>query len=576
MNVATWTQRTRADKLIMPADFGSRLGISSRFASILWNRGLSHEEQVDRFLAPHLRYLEQPNKWPDIQKAALLIVDNLLQGKKLAVWGDYDVDGVTSVSIVLEVLRHYHFTPLWHLPERFNEGYGLNEHYIEQLAQQGAGILLTVDCGISDIKEVDTALKHNMVVIISDHHVSPDTLPNAHALCNPKLSDCPCDSLAGVGVAFFLMAEVNKILSENLKIPKFDMRNCLDLVALGSLADMVPLEGQNRILVKNGLLKIQQSERVGLAALKSVCNLNVHDSLTSRQIVFNLAPRINAAGRIANAKVGVELFTSHQKDEAIKFALQLDDYNEQRKSIEKEITEQAIALAENQQHEPVLFVRHETWNQGIVGIVASRLVEKFAKPAFVFCKDGDYWKASARSIPGFDLHSGLVACSKMLHTYGGHKMAAGLRVNDSKYFEFTKAYAEFFESMPHEVKSGRKIVLDGELNFAEAISHDFRKEILSMQPFGIGNEEPTFSSPVLYVTGYSIFGANKNHVKLTLQDMGTGVSLQVKLWSQVHKYPREMLNRQVKVAFSPNFDNNENFQTEYIKVKDWYYAEYAI
>jgi len=568
-----WLQRKREDNALMPKDFGLNIGISSRCASILWGRGMSCEDQINKFLSPHLRYLEQPEKWPDINKAALLIADNLLAGKKLAVWGDYDVDGVTGVSIVIEVLRHYGFFPLWHLPERVSEGYGLNEKYIEKLADDGASILLTVDCGISDVKEVQKALDRNMIVIISDHHLSPETLPKAHALCNPRLADCPCNNLAGVGVAFFLMAELNKILSEKLQMKKFDMRQSLDLVALGTLADMVPLEGQNRILVKNGLLKIQEAQRIGIAALKSVSNHNVHDPLSPRQVVFSLAPRINAAGRMASAMLGVELFTCVDKQQALEFAQKLDMYNETRRKEERKMTERALILAEEQAESPVLFVRHEEWSQGIVGIVASRLVDKFYKPSFVFCKDGETWKASARSIKGFDLHAGLVACSEYLHSFGGHKMAAGLRIEQSHFEDFQEAFIKYFNLTVDIAEQTKVILIDGELNFEEAIDSTFRKEIFEMQPFGMGNDEPVFISPNLMVNAYSRFGAQKNHVKLVLQDIGTGITLTVKVWSKADDYPKEILNKQIKIAYSPNIESGDSSFNDYIKIKDWQYCD---
>ncbi len=569
----TWVQRIREDNENMPQGFGNQVGLSSLGAKILWNRGISTEENITKYLNPSLKYLEQPDQWPNVTKAANLLVDNVLAGKKLLIWGDYDVDGITGVSVALEVFNHYNIFPLWHLPERFSQGYGLNEEYIEKLCNDGAEILLTVDCGISDFKEIEKALLHNMIVVISDHHVSPENLPNAHAICSPHLSACPCDSLAGVGMVFFLMAEVNKILSAKLNIPKFDMRQCLDLVALGSLADMVPLEGQNRILVKNGLLKIKQSDRIGLAALKSVANLNINDSLSARQVVFTLAPRINAAGRMDDPKICVELFTCNEKEKAVQLALKLDRYNEQRKLIERQITEEAIVQAEEQKEFPVIFVRQENWNQGIVGIVASRLVESYAKPSFVFSKENNFWKASARSIQGFDLHSGLVNSAKYLQAFGGHKMAAGLKVSEENYEEFVKSFIEYFVNLPKEQKSGKKLFFDSELNFSEALDPDFRNEIFQMQPFGVANEEPVFLSPPLLVTSYSLFGNQKNHVRLSLQDTVTKISLNVKLWQQVENYPKAILNKFVQIVYSLKFENVDVQRAQYIKIKDWQYFD---
>lgn len=568
-----WLLQQREE--IMPLNFSSSLGISSRFASLLWARGFQTEEEVNFFLSPHLRLLEKPDKWPDIHKAASIISEKLLAGEKLAVWGDYDVDGVTGVCVVIEVLRHYGFDVLWHLPERVNEGYGLNNKNIEKLAQMGAQVLLTVDCGISDVDEVQKARDLNMTVIISDHHLSPESLPNAHALCNPRLASCPCTHLAGVGVAFFLMAELNTLLAKELNIEKFDMRQVLDLVALGTLADMVPLEGQNRILVKNGLLKITEAKRLGMAALKSVSKHNTHDKLSSRQIVFSLAPRINAAGRMASPDLAVRLLTETQKANAILFAEQLNELNDKRRKEERVIAELAITYADEQKSNPVLFVRHENWNQGIVGIVASRLVEKYHKPTFVFSKEGTGWKASARSIPSFDLHSGLVYCSSLLTNFGGHKLAAGLRVEEENYNEFIKLFTNFFEENIHEDEQVKRILTDGELSFAGALDDVFYKEIEQMQPFGISNSEPIFTSPPLLVKGYAVFGAMRNHVRLTLEDSFSSITLTIKIWSQVEKYPKDILNKHIKIAYSLNLECADTSMSDYIKIIDWQYITCA-
>lgn len=563
-----WHQHKQANPI--PHDFCNKMGISPRFASIFWDRGIENEQEIKDYLHPHLRYLEQPHKWPNIQKAGQLLADALIQGKKLVVWGDYDVDGVTGVALVVQVISHFGFPIVWHLPDRTQEGYGLNSNTIEKLASENIEILLTVDCGISDVEAVKKAREHNMLVIISDHHLVPEVLPDAHALCNPHLADCPCNCLAGVGVAFFLMAELNSILSVVLKKEKLDMRECLDLVALGTLADMVPLEGQNRILVKNGLLKIKEAKRLGLAALKSVSNFHSQDELSPKQIVFNLAPRINAAGRMASARSAANLLISQDKVESMELANILDEYNQKRKLEEKGMSEEALNIAATHQNDPILFVMNETWNQGIVGIVASRLVEKYYKPAFVFCKDGNNWKGSARSIPTFDLHAGLVACEEYLETYGGHHMAAGLRIAPHNMEKFQQAYIKHFQSDTGNSSNIEHLFLDGELNFSEATNQIFRKELLEMEPFGMGNKEPLFASPPLFVQNRSTFGYLKNHVKLHLIDESTGISLHVKVWQKADKFPAEIMNRKIKIAYTPSLDMQDTF-SEFLTIRDWKY-----
>ncbi len=374
MRKVIWKKQAAQSNYEIPESLREELGISPRLASILQERNIKQEE-IASFLYPHLRYLAQPEKWPGVSKGAKCLVDALLAGKKIVVWGDYDVDGITGVCVVLEVLQHYGFEPLWHLPERISEGYGLNEAALESYAEQGASLLLTVDCGISDFKAIERANELGFTIIISDHHLPQELLPLAHVLCNPKLADCPCSELAGVGVAFFLMAEVNTLLSKALNKPKMDMRTVLDLVAFGTLSDMVPLIEQNRILVKNGMLLLNDAKRLGFAALKHISKMNSKDLLSTRQIVFALAPRINAAGRMAEASMAVKLFMSKDIEEVKEIATTLDKYNEERKQEEKEMIIEALEQAGKQEDQPAIFVAKEEWNQGIVGIIGGKILQ---------------------------------------------------------------------------------------------------------------------------------------------------------------------------------------------------------
>lgn len=571
MRQVIWKEQAATNEQEIPPAIIEALGISSRLASILQERNIRHDE-IAAFLSPHLRFLDQPEKWPGVTQGAQCLVDALLSGKKIAVWGDYDVDGITGVCVVLEVLRYYGFDPLWHLPERITEGYGLNEAYLETLAQQGAELLLTVDCGITDFKAVERAKELGFTVIISDHHLPQDMLPDAHVLCNPKLADCPCSELAGVGVAFFLMAEVNRILSQKLGKPKMDMREVLDLVAFGTLSDMVPLIEQNRILVKNGMLLLNEARRIGFAALKHAARMNSKDPLTTRQIVFALAPRINAAGRMAEASMAVELLMSKDIRKVQEIAARLDQYNEERKHEEKEMTKEALEQAKYQEHLPAVFVAKEEWNQGIVGIIASRLVEKYYKPAFVFCKDGDMWKASARSIEAINLHEALVHCAQYLESFGGHQMAAGVRVYDENFQAFQDCFCAYLTEKYGTSRFEEVVYYDGELSFAEAVDYRFKKEIASLQPFGISNKEPVFLSPELTVKQAVLYGYMKNHIRLTLLDESSKTIVQVKMWGQAQNFPENPAGRRLRVLFVLNLDAHSNLE-EPIKIKHWKFID---
>ncbi len=571
MRKVIWKKQVARSDYEIPAHVCEKLGISPRLASILQERNIP-EDKIAAFLSPHLRYLAMPEKWPGVAEGAKCLVDALLSGKKIVVWGDYDVDGITGVCVVLEVLHYYGFDPFWHLPERISEGYGLNEASLEKFAQQGASVLLTVDCGISDFKAIERANELGFTIIISDHHLPQDALPDAHVLCNPKLANCPCSELAGVGVAFFLMAEINTLLSQALHKPKMDMRTVLDLVAFGTLSDMVPLIEQNRILVKNGMLLLNEAKRLGFAALKHISKMNSRDLLTTRQIVFALAPRINAAGRMAEASMAVKLFMSKDIEEVKQIAAELDKYNEERKQEEKEMVKEALEQAREQKHLPAIFVAKEEWNQGIVGIIASRLVEKYYKPAFVFCKDGDMWKASARSIECIHLHEALAHCAEYLESFGGHQMAAGVRVEEKNFQAFQKSFCAYLKKEYGESSFDEIVYYDGELSFAEAVDYQFKKEIASLQPFGISNKEPVFLSPELVIKQAYLYGYLKNHIRLTLFDESSKTTVQVKMWGQADNFPDTIVGKRMRALFVLNLDSHSNLE-EPIKIKYWNFLE---
>ena len=566
-----WIFRTRRDGRAVPDSFhdaAERCGISSRLAEILWLRGLESPEELAEYLSPGLRHLARPSLWPGMAKAASVLAEGLLAGKKLAIWGDYDADGVTSTALALQVLRHHGYDALWHLPDRREEGYGMNAKGVEALAEAGASMLLTVDCGISDAAAIARARELGMDVVVTDHHLPPETLPQATALCNPRLAECPCASLAGVGVTFFLMAELNARLAE-AGSPRMDMRRTLDLVALGTLADLVDLEGQNRILVKNGLLVIAEAKRPGISELKAVSGFAPLASLGAGQVIFSLAPRINAAGRVASAETALALLCAGDCDSAADLARTLDGYNTQRRQEEERITEEAMVQAEAALNDPALVIAGRDWNQGVIGIVASRLVEKYHKPALVLCADGDTLKGSGRSISGFDLHAGLARCAGELLSYGGHRMAAGVRVRPENLESFRSRFVSVVRETLGDAPVPAVQMIDGNLDFKAATNFIFLKELEMMQPFGVGNPEPVFQSPPLLVKRRKIFGPQKNHVLLELADESCGITLQAKAWRQAEQFPADLEGRRILLAYSPGIDMYNGAASVDVRIRDW-------
>ncbi|MCH5276321.1 MAG: single-stranded-DNA-specific exonuclease RecJ [Desulfovibrionaceae bacterium] len=563
----TWTFRQRRDGAPEPPNLADASGVSPRLASLLWRRNVRDTDEMRLFLSPMLRHLAMPTAWPGVGEAADLLMHGLTTGKRLAVWGDYDVDGVTATALVMQVLRHHGFLVEWHLPDRLAEGYGLNVEHVERLAASGVGMLLTVDCGISDTAAIARARELGMEVVVSDHHLPPATLPPADVLCNPRLGDCPCASLAGVGVAFFLMAEINSRLAA-LGRPRFDMRQTLDLVALGTLADMVSLEGQNRILVKNGLLKIAEARRPGVAELKVVSGYQPLAFLGAGQVVFSLAPRLNAAGRMAHATLALDLLCCDDHNRAAELARQLNDHNTERRRQEEQIVEEARVQAEACLADPALVLAGADWNQGVIGIVASRMVERYNKPAVILCADGETLKGSGRSVPSFDLHQGLSRCADLLVGYGGHRMAAGVRMEPSRLKEFRERFLSVARAELGDTPAPSSLTLDGELNFAAASDFTFLKELEMLQPFGVGNPEPVFASPPLTVLGRKLFGSQRDHVDLELQDESCGTILHAKAWRQAGVLPSSMTGKRLRLAYSPSIDMYNGIANVDIKIRD--------
>jgi single-stranded-DNA-specific exonuclease len=529
---------------------------------------MSDLREIDDFLSPGLRLLAPPAEWPGIPQAAGILADKLLEGHKLAVWGDYDVDGVTSTALVQDVLEAHGLEAVAHLPDRSGEGYGLNAPSLERLARQGIRLLLTVDCGISDLRPVAKARELGMTVIISDHHLPPRRLPDAHALCNPRLADCPCPQLAGVGVAFFLMSAVNALLEERLG-SRFDMREVLDLVALGTLADVVRLRGQNRILVKNGLLKIAQAARPGMAALKDVCGMQPAAALSCSQVLFNLAPRINAAGRLGEAYPALALLRSKRREEAYSLANELDRANSRRREEEARIYAEAGEQAGRYADSMGLVLYRADWHPGVIGIVASRIAEDRRRPVLMLCDDAGGLKGSGRSLAEFDLHEALSGLGDLLTAFGGHKMAAGLRLERDKLEELREAFDAAARRSLGDAPPEPELTLDGELGFDAATDSSFLKELDLLQPFGVGNAEPVFASPVLEILEHNIFGPQKNHVRLKVRDPNCGISLYAKVWRQAGDLPASVRGRKVRLAYTPRLDSWNGASSVDVRVRDW-------
>jgi single-stranded-DNA-specific exonuclease len=561
-----WVQREGESAPSELTDWAGQLEISQTLIDILWLRGMHTPEDMQQYLSPGLKYLEPFCKWPGLEESAAVLADALVAGKKMAVWGDYDVDGVTSSAVVTQMVNAHGYDIIQHIPNRMEEGYGLNEAWIERLAEDGVELLLTVDCGITDFAPIAKARELGMTVVVSDHHLPAETLPDAHAICNPRLSECPCPHLAGVGVAFFLMCALNAHLVKESKI-KVDVRDLLDLVALGTIADVVSLSGQNRILVKNGLLKIKDARRPGIAALKEVSGYAAGGAVEAGQVAFGLAPRINAAGRMGKADIALEMLLTDDYERSRQLARELDVMNEERKNEEERILNAAMEQAEAQSDRMGLVLYGEDWHSGVIGIVASRVVEKFYKPTLILCREGDNIKGSGRSISEFHLHEGLCRCKDLLLGFGGHKLAAGMSLAADNLNELRERFNEIVIETVGDKQLTATLKFDAPMGFELAADFTLLKELELLQPFGMGNSEPVFTSPVLLLKSRRIFA--RKHLKLELLDLDSGITLHAKAWRMVDDIPPSMEGRKLRLAYSPRIDRYNGSASVDLKIKDW-------
>ncbi|WP_462326853.1 single-stranded-DNA-specific exonuclease RecJ [Desulfobaculum sp.] len=544
------------------ATWADSLSVTPLIANLLWQRGQHSLQDMDIFLTPGLKHLAPLDALPGLMDAAQVLADGLTAGKTFAVWGDYDVDGVTSTALVTDFLERRGYTARHHLPNRFTEGYGLNIEGLEALAAEGVDLLLTVDCGITSIDEIARAKELGMTVVVSDHHLPGEALPAADAVVDPRLADCPCPDLAGVGVAFLLMAALNRLLPGD----PIDVRQFLDLVALGTVADVVKLQGENRILVKNGLLLLGEARRPGVAALKEASGFSPSAALGAGQVGFGLGPRINAAGRIGEAENALKLLLAKDYDTARPLAAKLDTLNTERRSTEDTILKQAKEQAEQQLDRIGLVLYHPDWHPGVIGIVASRIVEAHYRPTLIITQENGHLKGSGRSTKEFDLYAGLCDCADTLLGFGGHKQAAGLSLEEANLDALRDAFDAAVAKQCGDEPLTPTLYVDGELAFAD-IDFTLLKELELLQPYGMGNAEPVFTSRAVRVQRRRVFG--KNHVKLDLVEPDSGVCLSAKAWRQAEHIPPHIEGASVQLAFTPKIDRYRGTASIDLQIKDW-------
>lgn len=500
------------------ARLASQLSLPKILARVLLNRGIETFDDARNYFRAGLEGLYDPFLMADMDKAVACTLDALRNKKKILIYGDYDVDGATSTAMLMLFFRQLGYYVDYYIPNRIKDGYGMNIETVEAAHRNGTELIIAVDCGITAVDEVRRARELGMEVIICDHHQPGTELPNATAILNPKRPDCPYPfkELAGVGVTFKFAQAITERIGHDIDA----LHTLLDLVAIGSAADIVPLVDENRILVREGLKELNQTKNLGLRALLQNTGL-ANKTIGTGQIIFILAPRINAVGRMGDASRAVNLLVSQQESQAYTIASVLERENQHRRSLDEETFKAATALIETQfdpEHQSAFVLSAENWHLGVIGIVASRIVEKYYRPTIMISTEDGIGKGSARSIPGFNIYEALESCSDLMITFGGHKYAAGLSIrteNIDPLRQRLQSYADAHLTPDMRVKS---LFIDGEVRFAE-IGEKFMRVLKMMAPFGPQNMRPVFISRHVQVVGTPAI-VGKNHLRFKVRQDG--------------------------------------------------------
>ena len=487
------------------------LHVEDFVATLLVQRGIETFEDAKNFFRPSLDHLHDPYLMKDMDKAVARIEEAIENQENILIFGDYDVDGTTAVSLVSSYLKTYYPNIATYIPDRYDEGYGISFKGIDFADDNGISLIIALDCGIKSLDHVAYAKERNIDFIICDHHRPGQNLPEAIAVLDPKRDDCnyPYDELCGCGIGFKLIQALGLNQGQTVE----DLTSYLDLVAAAIAADIVPMTGENRVLAYFGLQVINSNPRPGIKALVHQVKKQILDIT---DVVFIIAPRINAAGRIKHGNHAVALLTEFDFEQAQQFASEIEQYNSDRKDLDKQITKEALLqIEENEEKERFTSVVYqENWHKGVIGIVASRLIETYYRPTLVFTKSGDKYAASARSVKGFDVYNALEACSQHLEQFGGHMYAAGMTLKEENYSLFKEAFEKQVRETIHPDLLLPEIDIDAEINFAD-ITPKLTRILKQFEPFGPLNMTPVFLTKNIKDTGYAKkLGEDDAHLKL--------------------------------------------------------------
>ena len=512
-----YNELSEADKR-MAMDLANSLGINPVMGTLLVNRGIRTEEEARKFFRPQLTNLLDPFLFVDMQKAVDRLNEALGKKERILVYGDYDVDGCTAVALVYRFLQQYYSNIDYYIPSRNEEGYGVSRQGVDYAHETGVSLVIVLDCGIKAVEEIAYAKELGIDFIICDHHVPDPVLPPAVAILNAKREDStyPYKDLCGCGVGFKLMQgfAINNGIEFCHLIP------LLDLCAISIASDIVPIMGENRILAYHGLRQLNQNPSTGVKALIDICGLTGKD-LSLNDIIFKIGPRINASGRMQNGKEAVSLLIEKNSKVAKEKAVTINEYNEQRKDLDKSMTEEAnhiVASLDHQHEHKAIVLYNEEWHRGVIGIVASRLTEIYFRPAVVLTRTDDLVTGSARSVAGFDVYSAIESCRDLLENFGGHTYAAGLSMRVENVPEFKRRFVEYVDKYILPEQTNAVLTYEAKIDFKD-VNYRFYSDLKRFSPYGPENPKPMFCTEQVYDYGTSrVVGREQEHIKLELVD----------------------------------------------------------
>lgn len=555
-----WTLKPKPENSQIAA-LASALQVDDLVAQLLLQRGIDDYDKARQFFRPQLSDLHDPFLMKDMQKAVARIETAIANDENILVYGDYDVDGTTAVALLSSYLMESYPNIATYIPDRYKEGYGVSRQGIDFAEDNGFSLIIALDCGVKALDKVTYAKEKGIDFIICDHHRPGDKLPDAVAVLDPKREDCnyPYDELCGCGVGFKLI----QALASKKGVGIEGLLSYLDLVATAIGADIVPMTGENRVLAYFGLKRINSHPRTGFKAIINQINKR---ELTITDVVFIIAPRINAAGRMKHGQHAVNLLTATDFKQAEKFAQAIEQYNADRKGLDKEITHEALEQIQTNKEEDnyTSVVYKESWHKGVIGIVASRLTETYYRPTLVFTKSGDKLAASARSVRGFDVYNALQGCSEHIEQFGGHKYAAGLTLSEEKYQVFKTNFEKVVAETIDPALMTPELLIDAQINLEE-ISPKFCRIIRQFAPFGPGNMAPAFMAEGLIDSGYAKgVGEENSHLKLAVSQNGLN-PINAIGFNLGHKLPVAEANKPFAAIFT--IEENEWRGTKSIQLK---------